>query len=301
MKYYKVDIDEEVWNFVKNQAEPLTDTVNSVLRRLLLGAPPLEEEKSAFSYKIETKIDLPRNIPRALAQILEVIYEIQVGKRSRQEATRVVAMKNGTAPQTIIDKYCRQLGKTAREVDNMLEDTDLIALKDLLSTKFPKFVDLIQKTLPFYSRTRSKDNVTKREPQVRQRSDRLLLNKLYSFEELRNIELGKDSRPSILEIQGRQIDVSDWTELCVRFVESLIAGGILVKSKTPVFNHAEKDKYFISLKPKHLSAEKDAEWKQVGDYFVDTKYNASAHVKNLESALHHLNAINMRIRIGFRN
>ena len=38
MGFHKVEVDDEVFQYVKGHAEPLVDTFNSVLRRLLLAS-----------------------------------------------------------------------------------------------------------------------------------------------------------------------------------------------------------------------------------------------------------------------
>jgi hypothetical protein len=74
--------------------------------------------------------------PKSLAQILEVIYEMEINGYSRTEATNRVAQKRGTAPQTITDKYCRQLGKKAHEIDALLSEPGYGQFKQLLKSKF---------------------------------------------------------------------------------------------------------------------------------------------------------------------
>ena len=85
----------------------------------------------------------PVGVPKALAQILEVIYEVKKSGRNRTEATNLVAQRRNTAPQTIIDKYCRQLGKRAYEIDRLLEDQNIGELKAVLERKFVNHRELI--------------------------------------------------------------------------------------------------------------------------------------------------------------
>jgi hypothetical protein len=75
-------------------------------------------------------------LPKSLAQILEVVYEMEVNGYSRTQATNRVAKKRGTAPQTITDKYCRQLGKKAHQIDELLADPGYAGFKDLLASKY---------------------------------------------------------------------------------------------------------------------------------------------------------------------
>jgi len=75
-------------------------------------------------------------LPKSLSQILEVVYEMEVNGYTRTQATNRVAKKRGTAPQTITDKYCRQLGKRAHEIDELLTEPNFGSFKDLLTSKF---------------------------------------------------------------------------------------------------------------------------------------------------------------------
>src|SRR5206468_1123594 len=94
-------------------AEPFLDTPNSVLRKFLLGKNgqgPIPPMRTPVSTDIP---DLPLGVPKALSQVLEVIYGVRNLGLSRTAATNLVAQKRNHPPQTIIDKYCRQLGKRA--------------------------------------------------------------------------------------------------------------------------------------------------------------------------------------------
>ena len=117
----KIEIDNEVWNFLKNHAEPFEDTPNTVLRRLLLNnnMKPNGSILSTISSIEEPKF--PNDIPMALQQILEVAFLVICKDLTRSEATNKIAKKRGIAPQTVIDKYCRQLDKKAYEIDRLLE------------------------------------------------------------------------------------------------------------------------------------------------------------------------------------
>jgi hypothetical protein len=143
MNKHWIEIDDDVWDYLKKFAEPFVDTPNSVLRRLLLDVEDRGEDTS-FSM-----IDI-KGVPKALSQIFEVLYEIEVNGCSRIEATHKVAQKRGTAPQTVIDKYCRQLNKRAHEIDQMLNDPDYVEFKEILKEKFithRNIIDLYFETL----------------------------------------------------------------------------------------------------------------------------------------------------------
>ena len=133
MKMYTIEIDEKIWGFLQKHAEPFIDTPNSVLNQILFGASKQPAEQECVSTTPEVKI---QGAPKSLSQILEVIYEMEVNGYSRTEATNRVAQKRGTAPQTITDKYCRQIGKKAHEIDQLLSETGYKEFKALLKEKF---------------------------------------------------------------------------------------------------------------------------------------------------------------------
>ena len=133
MEKYSIEIDAAVWHHLQRHAEPFVDTPNSVLKRLLFGEKePGNERPAALSIPCVSI----QGLPKSLAQILEVVYEMEVNGYSRTQATNRVAKKRGTAPQTITDKYCRQLGKKALEIDELLADTGYADFKDLLASKY---------------------------------------------------------------------------------------------------------------------------------------------------------------------
>ena len=134
MKMFPIEIDERVWRYLQKHAEPFIDTPNSVLSRLLFGNSTHSPDKA------DTPSDVPTvsvaGTPKSLAQILEVIYEMEINGYSRTEATNRVAQNRGTAPQTITDKYCRQLGKKANEINELLSEPGYEQFKQLLKSKF---------------------------------------------------------------------------------------------------------------------------------------------------------------------
>jgi hypothetical protein len=143
MDMHLIEIDPDVWDHLKQFAEPFVDTPNSVLRRLLL------DEDDRDDVAPLSVIDI-KGVPKALSQIFEVLYEIEVNGCSRVEATHKVAEKRGTAPQTVIDKYCRQLNKRAHEIDQLFDEKGYAQFKKLLKQKFTShssIIDLYFETL----------------------------------------------------------------------------------------------------------------------------------------------------------
>lgn len=146
MRTHQVEVDDEVFAFVKSHAEPLVDTFNTSLRRLLLkkseqptrtNAPQAAAGGPAF----------PGGTPQALRQIIEVAFLVIGGAYTRQSATQAVAKRYQVATQTVLDKYCRQLGLTANQFDRLLEQSGRKELKQLLRTKFPGHGEVIDRNL----------------------------------------------------------------------------------------------------------------------------------------------------------
>ncbi|MEE4262519.1 MAG: hypothetical protein V2I56_07480 [Desulfobacteraceae bacterium] len=133
MEKYTIEIDAGVWHHLQRHAEPFVDTPNSVLNRLLFGEkePPAETPAALSIPTVSIQ-----GLPKSLAQILEVVYEMEVNGYSRTQATNRVARKRGTAPPSITDKYCRQLGKKAHEIDELLAEPGYADFKDLLARKY---------------------------------------------------------------------------------------------------------------------------------------------------------------------
>ena len=126
----KIEIDNEVWQYLKKNAEPFEDTPNTVLRRLL----NIDSTNDGI-YSSKNQPYFPSDIPRALQQILEVVYLVKNKGLTRVEATNEVAQKMGIKPQTVLDKYCRQLNKKSKQIDKILEE-NIEELKDILFDKF---------------------------------------------------------------------------------------------------------------------------------------------------------------------
>jgi hypothetical protein len=152
MKTYRIDVDQEIFHFLKKHAEPFEDTPNSVLRRFLFGNDRKREEHRNETGARSNLPDFPQSVPRALAQVLEVVYGFHKLGLSRKEATKMEALKRDYDYQTIIDKYCRQLGKRAFEVDQLLEPENITEFQSLLEEKFPNHRDT---TREFFDSLRS--------------------------------------------------------------------------------------------------------------------------------------------------
>lgn len=129
MEMHWIEVDTKVWKYLQGKAEPFIDNPNSVLHRILF------DESYGQNLVVGPPISVT-GLPKALAQVLEVIYEVERHGFSRAKATRRVAEKRGTVPQTVMAKYCKQLGKKARDIDLLLEEPGYGKFKEILKAKF---------------------------------------------------------------------------------------------------------------------------------------------------------------------
>lgn len=152
MRSHNVEVDDDVFAFVKEHAEPLVDNFSSTLRRLLnIGgkrAGPRTIQAAAQS-RATTSIlpSLPRGLPEALRQPLEVTYLVRKAGRNRTDATHFAAKHHGVVPQTILDKYTRRLDLTAAQFDELLDQSNLADLRKRLKQKYPSHTDFIEQVL----------------------------------------------------------------------------------------------------------------------------------------------------------
>lgn len=151
MRMHEVEVDDEVFSFVKGHAEPLVDDFNSALRRLLpIGDTKVRNRAASKANALPIAHapvpSWPGGTPMALRQILEVIALVRGGAYARADATRFVAKQHGVEPQTVYDKYGRQLGLTAIQFDRLLEREHAGELRKILLSKFPSYGSIIEAT-----------------------------------------------------------------------------------------------------------------------------------------------------------
>lgn len=148
MQSYTIEIDDEVFRYLQSKAQPLVDTPNAVLRRLLLlNSSKTKTSAAPMTARHNLSTDLPTTpfgTPAALQQTLWVTYLVRKNGRPRPEATSDVAKALHVAPQTVLDKYCRQLGLTAMQFDLLLREPQLAGLRSLLVQKFPEHEDTVR-------------------------------------------------------------------------------------------------------------------------------------------------------------
>jgi len=158
MKMHRIEIDDKVWNHLKNFAEPFTDTPNSVLNRLLFG----QSKKKSPNTGKDTSINI-KGVPNALSQIFEVLYEMEINGLSRVQATNKVAKSKGTTPKTVREKYSTKLNKKASEIDRLFNKPGYEEFKQLLKDKFVIHKDIIE---IFFESLISDEGFDKRDPDL---------------------------------------------------------------------------------------------------------------------------------------
>jgi len=75
--------------------------------------------------------------------------------------------------------------------------------------------------------------------------------------DLKGMIFDKSIRPLMFIDCATEIRVTNWTDLCLEFVNWLIRKGYLEKDKLPIPNHANRGKYLINSEPRHKYPEKD--------------------------------------------
>jgi hypothetical protein len=174
---YQIDVDSEVYDHLKWEAEKRLETPNTVLRRLLkLDEPPLKARMSVGSYPInrdmiqESRImsashvsrstsleqrttnhlqlpNLPHHIPTTLEHTLQMIHLVRKQGYTRIDATKALAEWHRVAIPTITIKFTRLLGISAHEIDALLEPEREGDLMGLLMSNFPEYGEVIRETL----------------------------------------------------------------------------------------------------------------------------------------------------------
>jgi hypothetical protein len=159
MRRYTVEVDEEVFGFLDEQASDRLETHNTVLRRELaietkaqpLGIARVEAVGGGNQIDSQSAMrglpSLPFNTPEALKQVLWVAYLVREKGRSRPEASTDVARLLRVATQTVNDKYGRQLGLKADRFDALLSEPTLADLGRVLATRFPQYRASIEQVL----------------------------------------------------------------------------------------------------------------------------------------------------------
>jgi hypothetical protein len=149
VRRFTIEVDEEVFASLEAEARSRIETHNTVLRRKLFAgkAPTLPAAVQTQSVIPLGLPNLPPGTPAALQQILWVVQLVRANTRDRPDATADVAKVVGVTPQTVTDKYGRQLGLTADRFDELLREASLEQLEKLLRERFSRHHETIARVL----------------------------------------------------------------------------------------------------------------------------------------------------------
>ncbi len=274
MKYFKIEVDEEIYKYLKGKAEPFVDTPNEVLRRELLK----QKNGTKESKNLGRFPELPSGIPAALQQVLEVTYLIKQKGILRPEATKIVASRHNIAPQTVIDKYCRQLDKKAYEIDKLLEEKDLSGFKKILEGKFSDHKSVTEKLINELINNTSKKSKRNRDKIGKSYISLKILEK--RGDELIN------TKPKSLLINENEYRINSWKDFDKAVVNWTINNGYLDISVLPIHASNSTDRYFLNTEP--LNPDKES-WDKIQDgIYMNSKYNAPRLLKNVLKLINHL-------------
>ncbi len=141
MRYRKIEVDEEVYAYLQKKAKRAEDDFNNVLRRELLGAADVRDGTEAV--EVTEKLEMPRDIPRELKQVLELVESVRFGRQSRWEATQSVAQNSGVTYEALIDICCDGMGLTLSQFDRLLDKDSHEKLKAALKGKYARHSESI--------------------------------------------------------------------------------------------------------------------------------------------------------------
>lgn len=121
----------------------------------------------------------------------------------------------------------------------------------------------------------------------------------YPAKDLANLTFNKHFRPCQFRDGKNVVEVLSWAELSVVFLRWLLENGHLCMHTLPVSNHAGCGKYLINKEKRHKFPNLGADWVKVGVYYIDTKYDADHHRKNILKALENLKIVDPGFYISF--
>lgn len=140
-----VEVDADVYEYVRARVRDFNESFGSVLRRELgmskgesrPGRAPSAPQAPSIP---ATDISSPTLLgaPEALRQILQVVSLVRRASMDRVTATIQVARQLGVTRETVADKYGRQLELTTHQFDSLLGEASLEGLRSRLIVKFPQ-------------------------------------------------------------------------------------------------------------------------------------------------------------------
>jgi hypothetical protein len=178
-----IEVDEEVFERLRNEADQRLETPNTVLRRILNvdpepverrrkldinrakmyamasydRKPPRDIESASLLFDSPKWLDrpapplpeLPHHLPATLEHTLQMIHLVKREGYTRIDATKTLADWHRVAIPTITIKFTRLLGISAHEIDALLEPGREGDLQGLLLSNFPEYGEVIRETLRF--------------------------------------------------------------------------------------------------------------------------------------------------------
>jgi hypothetical protein len=299
-----IRISDYVMEMLKKYAIPLQDNPDSVLRRVLDEYASLKQS-GQNDYIITRSGESPRTMPAPKTSAEKTSFPRAYAERyTRWIIPSLIALGGSADAQTVISQIRRRFGNEFTEKDQeTLPSGEIRWVKNvnwarydlvnggLLDKNAPYGIwELTDKGRAYYIALQGADKseipgtspsqIT--ELKLPFYGSKLPINKLLEM------RLDKHAKPHKLQLDNQEFNVQTWTEVCKYFVEWLIMKNLLTIDKVPILNGAKRDKYFINTAPKHKNYERDGAWQKVGKFYIDTKYNAGAHVKNLLYTLNYL-------------
>jgi hypothetical protein len=180
MKRNTIEVDDQVYDRLEQEAAKRLETPNTVLRRLLKLDEPQPSSRlrmnalsrvmdvdlgmnegrimSASHVSRSTSLEqrttnhlqlpnLPHHIPTTLEHTLQMIHLVRKQGYTRIDATKALAEWHRVAIPTITIKFTRLLGISAHEIDALLEPGREGDLVGLLVSNFPEYGEVIRETL----------------------------------------------------------------------------------------------------------------------------------------------------------
>lgn len=143
MRMHQIEVDDEIYSYLKTKAEPFIDTPNDVLRRELIEKDQIRSNPQTSSERSEDWPIFRAGTPKALKQVLDVVFCVKRRRLDRIVAKKLVAERYHIKDQTVNDKFGRQLCGTASKFDKLLEPSNCEVLKSVIVEHFPQESDQI--------------------------------------------------------------------------------------------------------------------------------------------------------------
>jgi len=306
---------------VKRPAEPIDET-----RYTLQLTSYMRQTKAQYGLLIGSEVriyyDGPEN-PEPDPLLLESIQFLRDSREgvdfvSFLERAQFLARKREEYAKKRIDAH-DELRKRQELKRTLVSDSTKRRIYDFLKNEFSAYGEVViervlseieihlspkeQATPPSPTKNQvSKIAGSQRRSRTAVVSDSQLSGRTLSLSELNNERLNKNTKPKFLIIEDIKYPVKNWTELSIEFVKWLLQKGYLTSEKIPILSYSGRNKYFINNERRHLAVDADAQWNKVETVYVDTKYNAEGHKRNIISTLKQLGVhdLNSEIKIVFQ-